>query len=289
MTFFASSVQPVIDSSGLHIKTGNCVKEGKSPGIGGHGGSGGPQCCPGLTEISEKAANGKGACAWSPAGFAICAKCGDGICGEGEDYCNCPKDCINRAVTDTNTGTGAGMTCAELCRSKSYAGSYCSIYGGGPLPAGDKGTPACAEGGDNVGEAKDCNSQTIVDAGKTCCCLKEMAACKEPGEKFPEQAQTTVCCPGLNKITVYDMEAWQKAKEAQCPSGTQCLVSGRPVPSGQAVCTNCGNGTCETDENLFNCPTDCATAADKKNCLYFPDTCGAPPPPATPKPINIEK
>ena len=76
-------------------KVSACVPEGGSPGMGGHGGSSGPQCCAGLTQIVEQAANGIGGCSWSPAGFDMCSNCGDGICGKYEDYCNCPQDCPN--------------------------------------------------------------------------------------------------------------------------------------------------------------------------------------------------
>ena len=76
-------------------KVSTCVPEGGSPGVGGHGGSNGPQCCAGLTQIIEQAANGTGGCSWSPAGFDMCSNCGDGICGKYEDYCNCPQDCPN--------------------------------------------------------------------------------------------------------------------------------------------------------------------------------------------------
>lgn len=33
----------------------------------------------------------------------ICTKCGDGICGKGENKCNCPKDCKDNSPTDSTT------------------------------------------------------------------------------------------------------------------------------------------------------------------------------------------
>lgn len=65
-----------------------CTKEGESmPVYPGH------KCCEGLKPIScIKPANG--ICPSRPcAGAVYCARCGNGICGPGENMCNCPRDC----------------------------------------------------------------------------------------------------------------------------------------------------------------------------------------------------
>lgn len=50
------------------------------------------QCCEGLTSISpEEPVNGK--CQPFGMDFGVCSQCGNGICGPGENYCNCPRDC----------------------------------------------------------------------------------------------------------------------------------------------------------------------------------------------------
>ncbi|MFH0739761.1 MAG: hypothetical protein V1819_01845 [bacterium] len=35
--------------------------------------------------------------------YFICTKCGDGLCGEGEDECNCPRDCKGGEFTEWKT------------------------------------------------------------------------------------------------------------------------------------------------------------------------------------------
>ncbi len=51
-----------------------------------------PDCCAGLTEIFDFATIYTD-CSSPSNGTMICAKCGDGICGLGENKCNCSKDC----------------------------------------------------------------------------------------------------------------------------------------------------------------------------------------------------
>lgn len=33
----------------------------------------------------------------------LCVNCGDGICGDGEDFCNCQEDCKDKSVSDYKT------------------------------------------------------------------------------------------------------------------------------------------------------------------------------------------
>ena len=52
-------------------------------------------CCPGLSriELDAPSADG-GACeSAAPPSLFVCAACGDGTCGRGENRCNCPADC----------------------------------------------------------------------------------------------------------------------------------------------------------------------------------------------------
>ncbi len=67
-----------------------CVPEGQTmPVYPGY------QCCPGLTAISTAKPDQYGNCpSQPPLGASVCAKCGNGICGLGENKCNCPKDCL---------------------------------------------------------------------------------------------------------------------------------------------------------------------------------------------------
>jgi hypothetical protein len=49
-------------------------------------------CCPGLTPIASMERI-DGACVTTAPDAHLCAKCGDGACGAGENDCNCPADC----------------------------------------------------------------------------------------------------------------------------------------------------------------------------------------------------
>ncbi len=63
-----------------------------------------------------------------------------------------------------------------------------------------------------------------------------------PCKKAGEEVQVSKCCPGLTELlpaSVYDKDCEVK-------------VVGRP-----SICSDCGNGDCESWENKCNCPKDC--------------------------------
>lgn len=61
-----------------------CIKEG-TYGIG--------KCCdPNMTPIPCASVTSPFKCLVASCG-SICTYCGNGICGDGENWCNCPKDC----------------------------------------------------------------------------------------------------------------------------------------------------------------------------------------------------
>jgi hypothetical protein len=53
-------------------------------------------CCKGLSGISTAAPNDAGACTepFHLDPTHVCAICGNGTCGPGENRCNCPQDCF---------------------------------------------------------------------------------------------------------------------------------------------------------------------------------------------------
>ena len=92
---------PWQNQSGMNDNNGNLsldVYECKSECIP-EGGSGavildGPECCQGLTQIGCDQPDQFGNCSLEPCvGSFYCANCGNGICGLGENKCNCPEDC----------------------------------------------------------------------------------------------------------------------------------------------------------------------------------------------------
>ncbi len=65
-----------------------CVPEGESAPVV----PGAPECCKGLAKIPCDKPDADGNCQLCT-GASVCAACGDGTCGKGENQCNCPKDC----------------------------------------------------------------------------------------------------------------------------------------------------------------------------------------------------
>ena len=71
-----------------------CVAEGESVPVV----PGAPECCKGLVKIPCDKPDGNGVCQGC-AGAAVCAACGDNVCGLGENVCNCPSDCKGDCLT----------------------------------------------------------------------------------------------------------------------------------------------------------------------------------------------
>jgi len=67
----------------------NCTPEGESYAVVPEA----KPCCEGLTVIGCDKPDASGNCPPACAGASYCTKCGDGICGKGENKCNCPQDC----------------------------------------------------------------------------------------------------------------------------------------------------------------------------------------------------
>ena len=69
-------------------------------------------CCDGLVPLSQIPLDAAGNCTFPlPCGF-ICTKCGNGICGAGENLCNCPEDCGQTACA-MNADCDDGDDCTE--------------------------------------------------------------------------------------------------------------------------------------------------------------------------------
>jgi hypothetical protein len=50
-------------------------------------------CCnPNMTQIPCASVEGPFKCMIAECG-SVCTYCGNGVCGDGENWCNCPKDC----------------------------------------------------------------------------------------------------------------------------------------------------------------------------------------------------
>ncbi len=77
-------------------------------------------CCSGLKEVPLSFESSDGQCIAANCG-SICRPCGNGICDENENRCNCPQDCKSTSCTDSDGGKNyyeKGTTCIT-----SYQGS----------------------------------------------------------------------------------------------------------------------------------------------------------------------
>ncbi len=73
-----------------YVKELECAAEGESklPGR---------ECCPGLVSKQDVRMKSDGSCAVMET-WAVCLPCGNGICDQSENICNCPEDCITQSI-----------------------------------------------------------------------------------------------------------------------------------------------------------------------------------------------
>jgi hypothetical protein len=173
-----------------------CLTEGQSGGYsvtpaGIEAWNASPQkCCAGLDKVSTVNRPYNGACQLT-AGYAgfICTHCGDGVCKNGEDYCNCPADCPLPAckkdgetlglTTDTNASR---YCCAGLTAIKTGWNSACTGYSnitctsavcGDGTCSSQKGESAC----NCLQDCGDRNCVVAIQTGVSCCmCPKKVPA-----------------------------------------------------------------------------------------------------------------
>jgi hypothetical protein len=266
-----------------------CAKEGETAG---HYVDDPPQCCPGLAKIvDEPRPDGRGGCGLTPAGFMICVKCGDGTCGIGENYCNCPKDCAN-SETDCvkegerirGNGENSGMKCcaglaevfdqweidpAGKCLSLDNYGYYCLKCGNGLCGAGENKCNCpqdCKEtAGRECVDFSDC--VVAVDLGGCCACPKVLPRSKVDGRTF------VVYENGKDYSSMLPKECSNAVCSPCAPVGNAVCLSGKCVNAPV-----CGNIYCERGEDAKTCPQDCGSGAvcgngfceageDQANCV----------------------
>jgi|GEM_PF-3112179 len=94
-----------LGQKGQNATSTNCVKEGEEySNECGDLKLCNKSCCSGLTAVNRIGFNpalGGNGCEWtnSSSWTYVCTYCGNGVCGAGENQCNCPQDC-----TESSTG-----------------------------------------------------------------------------------------------------------------------------------------------------------------------------------------
>lgn len=273
-----------------------------------------PPCCEGLEKIDNAFPEGEH-CLATDNGAGYCAKCGNGVCGPGENKCNCREDCAGPCAKDgerVNRNPSDGPTDVACCPgryedkvSRSY--SVCREC----TPEGKNnyfGKPPCCEGLKSVGNAfptndglciaptdgsavctkcgnggceeweNRCNCKEDCECGpcpmlspphpdwckdgkvetiKDDCgcssfrCVKD-GNCAKEGEHYSKVFKDDYpdrCCDGLTE--------WESGMDTRKVETGRCVETGLLAGSPVGTCINCGNGECEENENVCNCPKDC--------------------------------
>ena len=86
-------------------------------------------CCEGLTKLiptfTDEPIGRPDTCEAPTCKCYICTKCGNGICGKGEDWCNCPEDCPRPEEIPCKVNTECGIDfCAQgrhICVKYKYS------------------------------------------------------------------------------------------------------------------------------------------------------------------------
>ncbi|MFZ2455246.1 MAG: hypothetical protein WAX07_02045 [Candidatus Altiarchaeia archaeon] len=294
----------------------NCAKEGETAG---HFNNDLPQCCSGLSKIvDEPRPDGRGGCSLTPAGFMICVNCGDGICGKGENRCNCPQDCSNTESECVEEGERLGglgedkskECCPGLikvfdqwepdrsgkCLALDNYGYYCLKCGDGICGKGENKCncpPDCKDSaGQECVDSFDC--VVAVNLGACCACptvlpksrLDGIIVVYESGKDYssslPAECKNAVCSPCgpvsgaickdgkcVNAPVCGNIYCEQGEDGKNCPqdcgNGADCGNGFCEVGESQASCARdciekrivCGDNFCATGENELNCPVDC--------------------------------
>lgn len=173
--------------------------------------------------------------------------CGNGVCDGREDSCECPVDC--KAVSTASCGNGVCetsdgedcLTCPEDCNGLQgglVRERFCCGAGGGENPVGCDDA-RCFEAGVS------CTSDPSIEP----CCGDGLCTGFETGCNCPEDCGT----PALGEI-----------RGATCNDGLdndcdKLVDCDDPDCMKDAVCRMCdGDGVCESGEDCYNCPSDCA-------------------------------
>lgn len=200
-------------------------------------------CCPGLRAVKlweDKSSGWLRSCT-IPEGKKyqyVCVRCGDGVCGEGENRCNCSRDCgpvarcgngildVNEQCDDRNWRNGDG--CAANCTVEE--GWYCA---GAPSTCGPRcgdgvvsGSEECDDGNHIGGDG--CSASCRLERGWTC--TGAFSACLLSGE-----TQRSDCRALPDGATVWKGDG---CSVCTCRNGREDVCT-RMLCSGVS---DCGNG-----------------------------------------------
>lgn len=217
--------------------------------------AGAGQCGDGQCASSES-------CTTCAADCGKCAsKCGNGSCDAGENTASCPADCAAKSCSATDNyctgntltycetdGTMKPYACPAICDAKGqvYAGCgkstsgtvlcLCSNCGNGKCDGGE--TPSSCPG--------DCSSPSCSSSSQNFCTGNTLSWCNTNTGKFQTSQCTESTCAAKGEVS----------------AGCGVSDSGTVL----CLCTTCGNGTCDGDEDPASCPEDCPSHYCDNHC-----------------------
>ncbi|MBT4166430.1 hypothetical protein HOE04_05310 [archaeon] len=256
------------------------------------------ECCEGLEEIGDVFYDDEKTCEeiFMIVGYgSICSDCGNDVCEDWENRCNCAEDCevqnisecakqgeqfskvhttefptsCCEGLTEWDSGFDTSISIGNKCYDTMMASGY---------PVG-----TCIKSGDGVcGDIEDvCNSPTDCSSGTNSnyasvtefcntaydsycednpfkdeldmcnLCPGDLPTpeCAKQGEwyDFTDPTNSNECCEGIDDV--HSTDSLSVADE--------CYWTGTASGYPGGVCSNCGNGICESVESVCGCAEDC--------------------------------
>ncbi len=212
-------------------------------------------CCDGLSETPNSSITNGGECATPLDGSFVCGKCGDGVCGIGENFCRCEADCAKPGQCASDSDCPA-----DYCQNSQGGMQRCTQF----TSSCEASSGSCSQSS-QVNDAMVCNAAT----GK---CYTPQAACEANGGGVC--SDSTACMPGylinglplgcnqLNAGTPFCC-----LRNACVTAGGYCNVAGGPsggcaAEYNQAPANGCPGGTaavCCMPAKACQSDADCGT------------------------------
>lgn len=122
----------------------------------------GRECCSGLTAIQNSTPGSDGKCITAVGGWPVCRLCGNGVCDEGENICNCPQDCGNETqfcIGEGKIGHAIPPPPQVCCSGLTQISNARPETGAGSCIAPNDGSFICSKCGDKIcgGGENSCN------------------------------------------------------------------------------------------------------------------------------------
>ena len=243
---------------------GSCKTEGETIDS-----SGSQECCAPLVPVSPCSDSSCVADSW------VCAKKDGGNCAYGEFKGKCAitdvsensggSPTVKYSFTPNETPDMAGITWITADKLNPYAGETSAGYLGLACLKGEydptlSQTAAC-------GIVKDALFDCALSVIKTGTCTpinirfvdKYSLACAASGQNYSKvytDKYPSECCQGLTE--------WASGMDTREIVNGLCKETGKLAGSPVGTCLNCGNGICESPENICNCQKDCGESGRYK-------------------------